>query len=316
MLRYTLGRIGQTLATLVLSSFVVFAIVHVLPGSPANVIAGPDATQATIQAVTRSLGLNRPLPVQYADWVWQLLHGNMGRSFIYGTSAASLIFSRLPWSLVLAAAGLVIAVAVAVPAGLFAATREGGRIDAAVSGISAAMIGIPGFVFGIVLIYVFAVTLRLFPVPGGTSFEQNAGLAARSIVLPACALAIEGAATLVRFTRATVREALASQFIQTARAKGAMPFRVLFRHALPSTAVPLVTMIGVVFGRTLAGGIIIEQVFAWPGNGQLLLQAITDRDYAVVQGSMLIVLLILLAMNLVTDLCYGALDPRVRVRAR
>lgn len=316
MLRYTLGRVGQTLAALVLSSFIVFAVVHVLPGSPANVIAGPDASAATIQAVTRSLGLNRPLPVQYAEWVWQLLHGNMGRSFIYDTSAASLIFSRLPWSLALAAAGLVIAVAVAIPAGVFAATREGGRVDAAVSVISAVMTGIPGFVFGIVLIYVFAVTLHLFPVPGAISMSQNPGLAVRSIVLPACALAIEGTATLVRFTRATVREALGAQFIQTARAKGAVPLRVLFRHALPSAAVPLVTMIGVVFGRTLAGGIIVEQVFAWPGNGLLLLQAITDRDYAVVQGSMLAVLVIVLAMNLVTDLCYGALDPRVRVRAR
>jgi peptide/nickel transport system permease protein len=312
--RYTVRRIGQAIATLIVSSFIVFAIVHVLPGNAANAIAGADATHAEIKAITDALGLNQPLPVQYWDWVWQLLHGNFGSSFVYHTPVWTLISSRLPWSLVLATSALVLAVIIGVPLGIVAATRPGGLTDTIVSGVSAVMIGVPGMVFGILVIYVFAVESHLLPVSGAVSPSQNFGLAVKSLILPSCALAIESPAGLLRFTRSTVREALDSPFIQTAKAKGAKQGRVLFGHALPSIGVPLITVLGVHFGRTIAGAVVIEQVFAWPGIGLLLIDAINDRDYVLIQGCMLMILIVFLLINLITDLLYAVVDPRVRIR--
>jgi ABC-type dipeptide/oligopeptide/nickel transport system permease component len=301
---------------LLVSSIVVFSIVHLLPGDPAVALAGPDASPSVVDAVRHKLGLDESLPVQYVDWLGRVVRGDFGQSYVYHTSAAELIFSRLPASLVLAACALLLALVFAVPVGVLAAYRQGGLLDRLVSTVTSFMIATPNFWFGILVILLFAARLGWLPAGGYVSLAQDPAVAVQYLILPAAALALNGAATLARFTRSALLDVLNDDFIRTAKAKGAAPFRLVVRHGLRNSLVPLLTMIGIVFGHTIGGAVIIESVFAWPGIGRLLVQSIGSRDYSVIQGLLLILVLLFLLINLVVDMLYGVLDPRIRIDGR
>jgi ABC-type dipeptide/oligopeptide/nickel transport system permease component len=316
MLTY-LGKRGlQWLPVLFISSIVVFFIVHLLPGDPAVALAGPDASPSVVDAVRHTLGLDRSLPVQYVEWLGRIFHGDFGQSYVYHLPASQLIFARLPASLILAVSALILALLFAVPVGVLAAYRQGGLLDRFVSILTSVMIATPNFWFGILVILLFAARLGWLPAGGYVSLAEDPAVAIQYLILPAAALALNGAATLARFTRSALLDVLNDDFIRTAKAKGAAPFRLVIRHGLRNSLVPMLTMVGIVFGHTIGGAVIIESVFAWPGVGRLLVQAIGSRDYAVIQGLLLILVLIFLLINLLVDMLYGVLDPRIRVDGR
>lgn len=313
MLTYVARRLLQWLPVLFVSSIVVFAIVHLLPGDAALVLAGDDAPQEVVNQVRQDLGLDKPLVVQYLIWVGNVAQGDFGDSLIYQANAAELIVSRIPISLVLAISALIITSLVAIPLGVVAALREGGIADWLVSAGAAFMLAIPNFWFGILAILLFSVHLGWFPPGGYVPLDEGLGQALPFLVLPAVTLASNEIAILARFTRASVLEVLNDDYIRTARAKGASSVRLILKHALRNAMIPIVTMMGILFGNAAGGVIVIETVFAWPGLGRLLVQSIGSRDFAVVQGVLLVLVLIFLLINLAVDLLYGVLDPRIRL---
>lgn len=312
MTTYVLRRILQWLPVLLVSSILVFAVVRALPGDAADVIAGPDATKEVVEAVRQAYGLDQPLPVQYFAWLGQLAQGNMGMSYTYHMDAGPLILSRVPNSLLLAGLALALAVVIGVPTGLVAGLRNGKLPDLLVSGGTAVAIALPDFWFGMLVIMLFSVTLGWLPPGGLGSLAISPWGFLSSLVLPAATLALTGTAVLARFTRSAVIETLSEDYVRTARAKGLKPLRVTTRHILRNSLVPIITMMGILFGRMLGGAVVIESLFAWPGVGRLLVQSIINRDYAMVQGILVLLVLFFLAINLIVDLLYAAVDPRIR----
>lgn len=312
MTTYVLRRLLQWLPVLLVSSILVFAVVRALPGDAADVIAGPDASEEVVEAVRKAYGLDQPLPVQYLAWLRQLLQGDLGKSYIYHLDVGTLILDRVPQSLLLAGVALLIAVVIGIPAGLVAGLRNGRWPDWMVSGGTAVAIALPDFWFGMLAILLFSVSLGWLP-PGGFEglFDNPVGFYL-SLVLPAVTLALTGTAVLARFTRSAVIETLGEDYVRTARAKGLKQSRIVFRHILRTSLVPVITMMGILFGRMLGGAVVIESLFAWPGVGRLLVQSIINRDYGVVQGVLVLLVVFFLAINLIVDLLYAAVDPRIR----
>lgn len=312
MMTYVLRRILQWLPVLLVSSILVFAVVRALPGDAADVIAGPDASEEVVEAVRQAYGLDQPLPVQYFAWLGQLAQGNMGSSYTYHMDAGPLILSRVPNSLLLAGLALGLAVLIGVPTGLVAGLRNGKWPDWLASGGTAVAIALPDFWFGMLVILLFSVTLGWLPPGGLESLFSNPSGFLPSLVLPTVTLALTGTAVLARFTRSAVIETMGEDYVRTARAKGLKPFRVTMRHILRNSLVPVITMMGILFGRMLGGAVVIESLFAWPGVGRLLVQSIINRDYSIVQGVLVLLVLFFLAINLIVDLLYAAVDPRIR----
>jgi peptide/nickel transport system permease protein len=293
-------------------SVLTFALGVAAPGDPAEVVLsrsqGQPPTQEQIDDKRRELGLDRPLPAQYFHWLDGAMHGDLGHSWVRGVLVRDAMSERIPRTAALALAAVSLAVLIGVPAGVLAATRRNTLVDqlcriGALLGAS-----LPSYFIAYVLIFVFAVTFRLFPVFG---FGSNAHL-----VLPAVALALGPAAVLARLTRSSVLEVLGEDYVRTARAKGARGSNVLFRHALRNAIVPLLTVVGLLVGHLLGGSLIVEWVFAWPGMGDLAVSAIHDRDYPLIQGFVLFAAAIYLLVNFVVDVGYAGLDPRVRLEGR
>ncbi|MDQ2788105.1 MAG: ABC transporter permease [Chloroflexota bacterium] len=304
MARYLLRRVLLIPPTLLVVATLVFVIFRLVPGDPAQLVAGDSASADVVQSIRHQLGLDRPLIVQYGRYLAELARGNLGTSPVYGDRVASQVLGRLPASVLLACAAMIIASVVGVTAGVIAATHRSSWVDyvctlGAVGGIS-----FPGFWLGLMLIIVFAVTFRWFPVAGLHG--------PRSLVLPAVTLAVNQMAVIARMTRSSMVQVLDQDYIRTARAKGLHERLVLLRHALGNALIPTVTIAGLQFGYLLGGSVIIETVFAWPGVGRLLIDAIQTRDYATVQAVVLLFAILALFVNLVVDLLYAALDPRVR----
>ncbi|WP_332718973.1 ABC transporter permease [Pelagibacterium mangrovi] len=312
MTTFILRRLLQWLPVLLVSSIVVFVIVRALPGDVVDVIAGPDAGPETLAAIREAYGLDQPLPLQYLFWLWQLVQGQLGISYIYNVDIAGLIASRIPNSLLLATTALCIAVLIGVPAGLIAGMRNGKWPDWIVSTGSAVAIATPDFWFGMIAIMIFAVSLGWLPAGGADGSFSDIGMLVRSLILPAATLALTGTAILARFTRSAAIETLDENFIRTARAKGLLPGRIIVNHVLRNSLVPVVTMMGIIFGRMLGGAVVIESLFAWPGIGRLLVQSILNRDYGVVQAILVLLVVFFLVINLIIDLLYAVLDPRIR----
>jgi len=316
VLEFTLRRLLQVLPVVVLSSVGVFLLLHLVPGDPVAVLAGPDATPETIQAMRQELGLDRSLPVQYGIWLGRVLRGDFGRSYAYRRPVGELILQRIPATVELAVAGLTLALLVAIPTGVLAAVRQGSVFDWLASTLSGFAIAVPNFWFGILAIIVFSLTLGWLP-PGGMvelSRDPVAGL--RFLVLPAVTLALNQAAVLSRFVKASVLEVLNEDYVRTARAKGLSEPQVTRRHVVRAALIPVATVLGLEFGRLLGGAVIVESVFAWPGMGRLIVQGILHRDYPIVQATLLLLVITFVAVNLATDLVYGLLDPRIRLSAR
>ncbi len=312
MQRYVVRRVAALAVTLFFVSLLVFVVVRVLPGDPALIILGLEASPETVARVRHALGLDQPIPVQYARWVGQALQGDLGRSIQYDLPVGTLILSRLAVTLplTLMAAGFMILAAI--PLGVFAATRHRRWGDYLTMTLSQLGVAVPGFWAGLLLILLFSV--RLGWVQSGGFDGWGAGLwpGLRSLLLPAIALGLFQFAVLARTTRSALLEVLREEYVKTARAKGVAERAVLFRHALRNALIPIVTVAGIQLGQLLAGSIILESVFYLPGLGRLTLAAISARDLPVVQGVVLFVASMIVTVNAAVDILYGLLDPRIR----
>jgi ABC-type dipeptide/oligopeptide/nickel transport system permease component len=306
----------MALPTLVLASMAIFLILHLIPGDPAAIIAGGDATPAQVAAVRKDLGLDRPLVVQYAIWSGHVLHGNFGNSLIGKYPVWDQIKHAYPATLELTIAALILALLVAVPLGILAALHPRSWLDRAISAFNAFAIGIPNFLLGILLILIFSLNVLHLPVGGRVPLTEDPGAGLKSLILPAVTLSVGIAAVLTRFIRSALLEVLTEDYIRTARAKGLPGSAVIRRHALRNALIPVITVLGIQVGRLLGGAVIVEAVFAWPGMGRLAVQAILTRDYTIVQAALLLLVTAFIIVNLIVDIAYGFLDPRVRVQTR
>ncbi len=316
MLHFLLRRLAALVPVLLIVSLVVFLILRLAPGDPAAVIAGNSATNEEIDKIRSQLGLDRSIAVQYGIWVGRVLQGDLGYSFYLSKPVTALIAQRIEPTLALALGTALLAVIIAVPLGTLAAWRMGGVLDKVLSGFSVAGFSVPVFVIGYVLIYLFAIRWELLPVQGYKTLlgPTGAGLWEwmRQLILPWLTLGMIYIALIARVTRASVSEALTEDYIRTARAKGIAESAVLIRHALANAAVPIVTVIGIGVALLIGGVVVTETVYAIPGLGSLTVDAVLNRDFPVIQGLVLLFSLSYVLINLLVDLSYLFLDPRIR----
>lgn len=314
MIAYLARRLVVGGATLVLASVVVFAVLEVVPGDPALLMLGMNAEPEALAALREQMGLERPLPARYLDWAAGMVRGDFGTSYTYSSPVLELIGERVLVSLPLAVMALALSTAIALPVGIFAAARRGRAADTLSMGVAQVGVAVPNFWFAMLLVYLFAVWLRLVPAGGFPGWEAGPWQALKALVLPAVALALPQAAILARVTRSAMLEVLGEDYIRTARAKG-MPRRiVLWHHALRNALIPVLTILGLQFSFLLAGTIIIENVFYLPGLGRLVFQAITQRDLIVVEGVVMLLVASVIVVNILVDICYAVADPRLRTR--
>ena len=304
MWRYLIRRLLELIPTLIGVSIAVFLFIHAIPGDPARLAAGQDATLADVQAMRVRLGLNHSLPVQYLYFLRNAVHGDFGLSYRQQVPVLQVVREHFLPTLLLSTSAIVIAFVFGVLSGVMAATRRNSWLDLAITGLSATGISVPSFFLGILLIYLFAVDLRWFPVTGDVSV--------RGLVLPSVSLALAPLATIARFVRSSFLEVAGEDFVRTASAKGLGYASVTYKHALRNALIPVVTMTGLQFGFLLGGAVVIETVFNFTGLGWLLIQSIGFRDYAVLQVLLLLFALEFMLVNLLVDITYGALDPRIR----
>jgi ABC-type dipeptide/oligopeptide/nickel transport system permease component len=303
LLNYAIRRLLLLPLMLVGVSLAVFMMLHFIPGDPARLAAGPDATEADVQQIRENYGLDRPLMTQYFIYLRKLSHGDLGDSFQTYTPVSEGIARTLPATLELTAAGMLIAVLLGVPLGIAASVRPRGLIDNCLTTLAVLGISLPGFFLGLLLMLFFSVQLEWLPPTGRGGWSH--------LFMPALTLGLPYVATFSRLTRSIMLDVLGEDYIRTAYAKGVSPLNVVFRHALSNAAIPLVTVFGMDFGRLLGGAVIVETVFAWPGMGRFMIDAIVARDIYVVQGTILAFATLVVLVNLLVDLVYGILDPRI-----
>jgi len=291
---------------------IVVLLLHLAPGSPAAIIAGDNATPAQIDMINHELGLDRPLPVQFVLWAWSVLRGHFGTSIFSGAPVMELVLERLPATISLSLVTIAFAATTAVIAGVFAAWRAGGVLDRTLMAVAALGFSVPVFVVGYLLIYLFAITLHWLPVQGYQPLSRGLWPWLSHLLLPALALGLAYLALIARITRASVLEVLAEDYIRTARAKGASSLSQLFHHALRNAGVPIATVIGIGVALLISGVVLTETVFNIPGIGRLTVDAITNRDYPIIQGVMVIFSGAYVVINLLVDLSYTLIDPRIR----
>jgi len=304
LIRFIARRLLLTVPVLAGVATLVFSLIHLVPGDPVEAMLGESAPREDAANLRRQLGLDRPLYVQYAAFIRGAVTGDLGRSLRTGQSVAAAIAERMPATIELAFAAMLFAVVVAVPLGVAAAAGGGTAVDHAATALALVGISVPGFWLGPILALVFAVELGWLPVSGRGTLAH--------LVLPAMTLGAPLAAVLTRMTRASLLGELREVYVLAARGRGVSHARAVLRHAFRNSLVPLVTIVGLQFGAVLTGAVITETIFAWPGVGRLLIQSITFRDYPLVQGCILLIAIAYVSVNLVTDLVYGFLDPRIR----
>ncbi len=309
---YIARRLAATLLVMALVGIFIFLLLHIAPGDPAAVIAGDNATAQQVADIRHQLGLDLPLPVQFGRWVWQLLHGNFGISIFSQAPVLTLIEQRLPATVSLTLLTMGFAAAIAVGAGVLAAWRAGGLLDRGLMAFSALGFAVPVFVLGYLLIYVFAIRLALLPVQGYAPLAAGVWPWLSHLLLPALALGMAYVALIARITRASMLEVLAEDFMRTARAKGASASSMVLHHALRNAGVPIVTVIGIGVALLISGVVITETVFNIPGLGRLTVDAITNRDYPIIQGVIVVFSGAYVLVNLAVDLVYTVIDPRIR----
>jgi len=313
MWRYVLTRVVQTGIVLIFSSMAIFLLIRTLPGDPALVYAGPNASMAQVTVIRKQMGLTAPLPSQFAIWAQQLFEGNLGLSFQNDYPVTRLLFQRLPATAQLAVAALSLAVLVSVPLGVMAALTKGSPGDYLIIALSGLGLATPTFWFGIISILVFSIRFNWLPASGYSPIFPFTVSFFRHLLLPALTLAIPVTSALTRFVRAAVLEVLRQNYIRTAHSKGLSSAQLLRRHVLSNVLITLGTVVGLYLGSLLGGVVVIEAVFAWPGIGSLLLDATVNRDYAVIQGGLLVLVAVFSLVNLITDLMYAVFDPRIRL---
>ena len=312
MAAFIVRRLLQAAVLVFLVASLVAVLVHLLPGDPAYVILGDQASPERVAAVRTRLGLDRPLWEQYVGWLSRAAHGDLGTSLISGRPITEDLGKRLPRTIELIVTSLVLAVLLGIPAGIVAARFRNRPPDVAVSLVSLVGISTPVFVSGTLLLLVFGVKLRVIPATGYVSFGDSPGGHLQRLVLPAVTLAVLEAAIILRMTRSSLLEVLGEDYVRTARAKGLSGRTVLYRHALRNALIPVVTVIGVEAGSLLGGTVLVEYIFNWPGISSYLIAAIGQRDYPVVQAIILVVSALFVLINLVTDVVYAVIDPRIK----
>jgi peptide/nickel transport system permease protein len=312
MLAFILRRLASTVLVMALVGVFIFLLLHLSPGDPAAIIAGDNATPVQIAAIRRSLGLDDPLHVQFWRWAGRVLTGDLGISIFSNVPVATLIAQRIGPTLSLAFTTIILAVTLAITAGVLAAWKAGSWIDRVVMILSVVSFSVPVFVVGYLLIYVFAITLRWLPVQGYTPMGEGLWLWARHLILPTVALGLAYVALIARITRTAILDVLAEDYMRTARAKGVSTGPMLFKHALKNAGVPIVTVVGIGVALLIGGVVITETVFNLPGIGRLVVDAIAKRDYPIIQGVILLFSGVYVVVNLLVDLSYTLLDPRIR----
>jgi peptide/nickel transport system permease protein len=312
MLSYILRRILSTLPVMGIVAMLVFSLLYITPGDPAAVIAGDQASPADVERIRQGLGLDRPFLVQFGAWLWGILHGDLGTSIFTNLPVASLIAQRIEPTLSLMAITLVLTILIAVPLGVVAAWKAGSWVDRSIMAFAVFAFSLPVFVIGYVLAYVFALQFEWLPVQGYTPLAEGLWPWLRNLILPAIALGSVYIALIARITRASMLEVLQQDYIRTARAKGLDQRSILFVHALKNAAVPIVTVIGIGVALLIGGAVVTESVFAIPGLGRLTIDAILRRDYPVIQGIVLLFSFLYVLVNLMVDVTYTLVDPRIR----
>ena len=312
MQRYLAQRLLASLPVLLVVAFLTFGILQFAPGDPAAVLLGEQATREDILRLRHKLGLDRPIPLQFAIWMGHVLRGDLGESLFSGQPVTKAIAERLEPTLSLALFAIIIALLLALPLGVLAAWRANTWVDRAVMVFAVLGFSIPAFWLGINLIYLFGVQLRLLPVMGYQPLSGGLGPYLKHLILPSVTLGLISAALIARITRASMLEVLREDYIRTARAKGLGERVVLLRHALKAASIPILTIIGLAFAGLITGVVVTETVFAIPGVGRLIVGAVVHRDYPIIQGAILLVAASYVFVNLVVDILYSYLDPRVR----
>lgn len=309
--RYLLQRLATTVLVVLGITFLVFMILQLVPGDPARVILGVAASEENVAALRERLGLNRPLWVQYGTWLWHLFQGDLGKSLVTGQSVTEQILQRLPATLTLAGSGLLVGLVIALPVGILSALRPRSGIDIVASFFSQVGVAVPDFWLGILLVLLFSLTLGWLPSQGYTALSEDFGGWLSHLVMPALTVGIISGSIQTRFIRSAMLEVLHEDYVRTARAKGLPETVVISQHALRNALIPIVTIIGLQLTALLSAVVVVEVVFAWPGLGRLTLDAVLDRDYPLLQGTVFTMATLLALVNLGTDLLYSLIDPRI-----
>lgn len=311
-LRFIVERLFHMAIVMWLVATLVFFIFRILPGDPAQLVLGLEPSRASLEALREQMGLNRPLFVQYVEWLWRAMRGDLGESLSQGNRAvSSLIFPAMWRTLELAFIGMAIGLIVSVPLGIFAARHAGTWIDQVTRLFALAGFSLPSYWLAILLMLAFSYNWNIFPAGGYTAPSEDLTKHFRQLVLPSITVGVVSSAVLTRFMRSGMLEVLRLDYVRTAHAKGLLPSVVLYRHALRNAMLPFITVVGINFGALIGGLVVTEQVFAWPGLGWLIIQSITVRSYGVVQGAVLITAFVFVAINLIVDILYAVIDPRV-----
>ena len=311
MLGFIGGRLLGTVPVIVILSIGVFLMLHLTPGDPVQIMLGQDADPQAVAALRAELGLDQPLPIQYVRWAGNALHGDLGRSIRTNQPVSDAIVSRLPVTLELSLLALLISLLIGLPAGMLAAVRRNSSLDLASTGVALVGVSLPSFFLGILLILVFALGLRWVPPSGYTPLIQDPAMNLKQMLMPAIALGAALAGIVARLMRSSLLEVLGADYMRTARAKGLSEPASVVRHGVRNALLPVVTVVGLQVGALLGGAILIETIFALPGIGRLAVDSIFARDFPIVQGVVLFLALVRVLSNLIADLLYGRLDPRI-----
>jgi peptide/nickel transport system permease protein len=312
MLIYAIRRILATIPVMAIVAFLVFSLLYLAPGDPAAIIAGDQATPEDVERIRISLGLDQPFVVRFGNWIWHILHGDLGTSIFANQPVTQMIAQRIEPTVSLMVLTLIISVLIAVPLGVVAAWRQGSLIDRMVMIFAVLGFSVPVFVMGYILAYFFALELDWLPVQGFVSITDGFWPFLRCLIMPAVALGLIYIALIARITRATMLDVLSQDYVRTAKAKGLGQRQILFVHALKNAAVPIVTVIGIGVALLISGTVVTESVFALPGLGRLTVDAILRRDYPIIQGVVLLFSFVYVLVNLAVDLLYTLFDPRIR----
>ncbi|WP_283249388.1 nickel ABC transporter permease [Lederbergia citrea] len=313
VLSFLLRRMGLMIVILFLVSIMIFSLVNVLPGDPARLILGQEATPEALEALRAEMGLNDPLVVQYFHWISNVIQGDFGNSVKDNTAVADILIAKIPVTLQLTIMSFLIALMIALPAGIISATRKGTLWDYSGTFFALSGVSLPPFWLGILLIYIFAVTLGWLPPSGYVSMKDDFVRSLTLMILPAITIGIRLSAELTRMLRSSLLEVLQSDFIRTGYAKGLLERAVIFRHALKNALIPVITVSGLQMATFLGGAVITETIFAVPGIGQLIVKSILTRDFPVVQGAVMFMALAVIIINFLVDIAYSILDPRIKL---
>lgn len=313
MLNFIIKRLLSLIPVLFIVSIVVFLLVHITPGDPASVILGPEANPEDVAKLREELGLNRPILEQYIDWIGDIIQGDFGTSLFMKQPVLTAFVEHLGPTLSLAVLAETFAILIAIPLGILSAKYRGTFFDQIFMGVSLVGISVPSFLLGLFLILLFGVEFRIFPVAGYKPLSEGFGEHIRYLIMPALALGLMQAALIARMTRSSMLDVLSSNYIKTARAKGVKEFMITFKHSLRNAFIPILTIIGQTFGSLVAGAAVVETVFNIPGIGQLIVNSVKRRDFEVIQGAVLLISISYVLINLIIDLLYGFVDPRLRV---